>query len=175
MQKCINGCDAPRAAPAIVCTECIRGTSQAARLHAQESAVESAVLPALQEALTKIADETVELDRLDAEIGRLIEQIEVNLRDHFSTGISYAMPTSSAGVLAFGKFAGKWQLTIEWQGSDPLALRSCPRRLRYEVFTEGHLERLIHTAGDQIKAQITSRRAAIAIGKSLVISLAKKR
>ena len=81
-------------------------------------------------------------------------------------------------LLSFSKINSRWALVIEKGDPDPEApaltktmLLASSRATRCLVFAEGHVERLIRAAHNQIEEQITEREQAIASAASLIEAL----
>ena len=139
--------------------------------------------------LARIAERSAHLSRLDDEYLKLITRTEEALRAlNVGVRISSEMDGRShsddrgSQLLTFDKLAGTWRLLIESgpDDGDPeywstVPLASCERDLRFEVFAEGHVARLVNTAIDVLERTIVKRESHLGPSSALVAAIEQAR
>lgn len=143
----------------------------------------------IADALARIAERSANLSRLDDEYLKLIGRSEEALRG-LNIGVPISVdiapdgptPYGESQLLTFDKVAGSWRLSHEYgpDDGDPdswssVPLASCDRDLRFEVFAEGHLARLIHKAQEVLDHAIAKREAHLGPSKALVAAIEQAR
>jgi hypothetical protein len=140
--------------------------------------------PPLNVVLRSLVAQRNQLDQADDTISGLIQRIQSVLKSSLSTRISIEMGVDGSDgtidFLSFGKLDGQFLLLFENGHYDPegdvaaqhrVALLSMSREFRSRVFADGHLEKLIRSASDQLAAQIASRAKAIEAAKRIADAL----
>lgn len=136
----------------------------------------------LEAALADLRASADELDKLDDELTALIPEVEEALRG-LRLGVRISVPIEVGDrwgkYLAFDRHGQTWRLVVEDgpDDGDPddwtvNALANAPRDDRAAVF-EYHLNKLLLSAADQIKAKAKARRAALE-GTKVVVESVKK-
>lgn len=132
-----------------------------------------ATLPELASALADLRASVDELDKLDDELGAMIQTVEDALRG-LGLGVRIAVQMERGEnwekFLAFDRHGKGWRLLIEEGAEDGwrvTALASAPRDDRASVF-EWHLNSLLMSASRQIKRKIKARRETLEETRSVV-------
>lgn len=99
------------------------------------------------------------LNEADDVIGERILAIETALRARVSIEIKHRIDERT--MLVFGKSDGNWKLLLVDEHDEETPLRSAPRHVRSEMFLHHHIEHLIVGAVEQLKNELTLRKAAI--------------
>ncbi len=138
-------------------------------------------------ALTRLAERSASLSRLDDEYLKLINRTEealraLNLGFFVDTWISSSQADESGAsfvrCLAFEKIGGAWRL-VERSGLDQddpddwssVPLASCDRELRFSVFADGHVEKLLLKALEVLDAAVAKRELHLAPSTALVVAI----
>ncbi len=121
-----------------------------------------------------------ELGEADDKISLLIQRIEDGLRGSLTSRISVEMfmdeNDGEIAFLTFGKHDGRFMLVFEWGDYVPngdvnvkhaTPLLNCSRETRAKVFSDGHVEKLIRSARDQVATQIAERKKALAVAQQI--------
>ena len=139
-------------------------------------------MPSLHKVVADLAPRRQTLSALDNKLSELVRTFEEKLREHVSTRVSTCIDSgmreeigsSWIEMLTFGKWDNKWQFLLETGDDDDpenwkiQPLGSAPREKRVQVFTEGHMEKLIREASKQLDAQIAEREKAVKIADALI-------
>jgi hypothetical protein len=107
----------------------------------------------------RLEDLNAELGTLDDIISQGLGELAAALRNRINVRIG--IDVGHGRELAFGKANGEWTLIIATDnGEHPLLRRSRDERL--EMVEDGHIEKLMETAAEQLSEMVPPRRAAIA-------------
>lgn len=140
--------------------------------------------PPLNVVLKTLVAQRNELDQTDDTISGLIQRIQAVLKSSVSTRVSIEMELDerdgTINFLSFGKHDGHFVLIFENGRYDDegdvraqhrVPLLNTSREFRSRVFAEGHVEKLIRSASDQVAAQIASRALALEAAKRIADAL----
>jgi hypothetical protein len=140
--------------------------------------------PPLNVVLKTLVAQRKELDQTDDTISGLIQRIQSVLKTSVSTRVSIEIGTDdhddTINFLTFGKHDGHFVLLFEngrYDGDGDISashrvpLLSTSREFRCRVFADGHVEKLIRSASEQVAAQIASRAGALDAAKRIADAL----
>ncbi len=123
----------------------------------------------LLEVILELDRRSSTLNELDTQISHRIRSLEEILRRHVSVRIDERM---HGGLLVFGEHDGKWCLHVYTEVDDRCtALLSTTREMRSKVFVEGHVERLLRGATQQLTDQTRRRELALQNAERLLYAL----
>jgi hypothetical protein len=144
--------------------------------------VESA-LP-LNVVLRSLVGQRTEIDQADDKLSDSLQRIQAVLRRAVATKIWVEIGVDESDgtldFLAFGKYEGQFLLMYENGHYDNEGEPNCSHRnpvmntareFRARIFAEGHVEKLIRSASDQVAEQIAARAEALVAAKRIAEAL----
>lgn len=139
--------------------------------------------PALGAVLKQLPERRAQLSKQDDRINDAIVAVEQVLRENVDVRVEYVTYVDEDGdyqALVFGKHGGKWMLLWETGSmvggetapSNKVPLSDCSRKLRADVFAEGHVENLIRAALGRFEFELANRAQALVQVELLMEALA---
>lgn len=121
--------------------------------------------------LAEIVSAQSDLDAIDTQLSTAIEAIEAVLATRISTRVEIDVTDEQFQRVGFRKVGGGRHIVVEINGSSA-PLLGASRAIRARAFADGHIERLINEAANNIRSQVESRKAATEAANNILTMLA---